>query len=94
MIDSTSASNYEAWQTNFGPGKDDMNVYYKLYFFDLQNPVETLAGEKNQLLLKEDLTFITSISLNLILNGRITVILSLITIKDFMCLIKKKLVLD
>jgi hypothetical protein len=45
VIDSTSAPNYEAWSTNAeGPGFDDIKVKYKLYFFDLQNPEETLQG--------------------------------------------------
>lgn len=46
VVDSTSAPNYEAWQTNAqGPGTD-VQIGYDIYFFDVQNPKEILQGAK------------------------------------------------
>jgi len=47
VIDSTSAPNYDSWQTNtVGSAKDDLNIYYKVRFFDIQNPTEAVNGAK------------------------------------------------
>jgi hypothetical protein len=46
VIDSKSAANYDTWQSNFyGKGKK-RDISYELYIFNVQNPVEALAGEK------------------------------------------------
>jgi hypothetical protein len=47
IIDSTSATSYETWQTNTaGSGLTDVQINYIVYFFDLQNPAEVLAGQQ------------------------------------------------
>lgn len=53
VIDSTDAPSYETWQTNtVGKGFDDVKIYYKLWFFDLQNPEDTLTGAKPKVMEK------------------------------------------
>jgi hypothetical protein len=46
VIDSKSASSYDTWQSNYyGKGKKRM-ISYQIFIFNVQNPVEALAGEK------------------------------------------------
>lgn len=46
VIDSKSANNYNTWQSNFyGKGKK-RDINYQLFIFNVQNPVEALAGQK------------------------------------------------
>lgn len=47
VIDSTDAPNYNSWQTNvYGDGADNVQIKYKLYFFEVQNLEETVSGQK------------------------------------------------
>lgn len=46
VIDSRSASSYDTWQSNFyGKGKK-RTISYQIFIFNVQNPVEALAGER------------------------------------------------
>lgn len=50
IIDSTNAPNYQSWQTNVeGPG-EEIQIMYDVYYFDLQNPVGVLNGQKPALI--------------------------------------------
>jgi hypothetical protein len=46
VVDSTSAPNYEQWQTNTRGTEDDIIPTYTIYFFDIQNPDGIINGEK------------------------------------------------
>ena len=46
VIDSTSAPSFKIWQTNTEGDGTKVKIQFDLYFFDLQNPKETLQGAK------------------------------------------------
>lgn len=46
VIDSTSATNYDVWQSNFFGSGDKSEVHYDVYLFDLQNHDAALSGSK------------------------------------------------
>ena len=46
VIDSTSSSSYDAWQSNYFGAGDKTDIYYDVYMFDLQNHDEALNGAK------------------------------------------------
>jgi hypothetical protein len=46
VIDSTSSPSYGLWQSNFYGNGEKRDVYYDIYIFNVENPVEALAGEK------------------------------------------------
>jgi hypothetical protein len=46
VVDGTNAHAFDTWQTNMYGEGDDLEVYYKTYFFDVQNPLEALQGAK------------------------------------------------
>mmetsp|Transcript_9558 Transcript_9558/g.17942 ORF Transcript_9558/g.17942 Transcript_9558/m.17942 type:complete len:704 (-) Transcript_9558:163-2274(-) len=46
VIDSTSASSYDVWQSNFFGSGDKTQIDYDIYMFDTQNPNEVLSGAK------------------------------------------------
>ena len=46
VIDSPDAYSFNTWQTNIKGEGDDVDIYFNVYFFDLQNPREMLSGEK------------------------------------------------
>jgi hypothetical protein len=46
VIDGTSASSYDVWQSNFFGSGDKTQINYDIYMFDLQNHDEALSGAK------------------------------------------------
>lgn len=46
VIDSKSAQNYDTWQSNYYGGGKKRLISYEIFIFNVQNPVEALAGEK------------------------------------------------
>lgn len=46
VVDSSEAAAYANWHTNIYGDGDDIDVHFNVYFFDLQNPKETLQGQK------------------------------------------------
>ena len=46
VIDSSNAPSYNLWQSNIYGNGEKRPIYYDLYIFDVQNPIEALRGEK------------------------------------------------
>lgn len=46
VIDGSSASAFDTWHTNIAGEGDDVDVYFDIYFFDIQNAAGILNGEK------------------------------------------------
>ena len=46
VVDGTNAHAFDTWQTNMYGEGDDLEVYYKTYFFDVQNARDVLQGAK------------------------------------------------
>jgi hypothetical protein len=52
VVDSEAASAYATWHTNIYGEGDDVDVYFNVYFFDVQNPKDILDGSRPVLLEK------------------------------------------
>jgi hypothetical protein len=46
VIDGTDAPSYNLWQSNIYGHGEKRDIFYDLYIFDVDNPVEALRGEK------------------------------------------------
>ena len=57
VIDSKSAKNYNIWQSNYYGSGDKNDITYELYIFEVDNPVESLKGERPRLVQKGPYTF-------------------------------------